>query len=411
MRFTAITIDPLPLDAELTDAAAVGPDLARLASDYCLTPRALAWRHASSDWPLLMITLPMASRLSLMTNPIFGRLVRDWGAGLRVIGVDADRHAYDFRQLLGAQALSRLVHALAHLIGDHDSQREELGQHDGWDAARNGALDTIFALLADEMMTILDARRDDWERHLAREGVLVTDTHAQVQSPGMRSLFERRTRYPEFTARLHQSLRESMIDVEFYGRILRAIDSRETATEARVLSIIESELDPITLTKLARTRLGPHLGCYNWIARDPRVSGHRATVLQKLPAFGQFFADRLLAPRSGFDDAGDAMVRSIAAQPRPGTREEQRLRELSRAIDSGQDRWTIEALAQYFRVSENVLRALWRQCPPALGAPPEWHLRQILLSLAERAERSWPSDDAGWSALKVSAIPASIAAG
>jgi len=81
---------------------------------------------------------------------------------------------------------------------------------------------------------------------------------------------------------------------------------------------------------------------------------------------------------------------------------------LLRAIDSGQDRWVIESLAQYFRVSDNLVRALWRNCPAALGAPPEWHLRQILLALNERPERNWPSDAAGWLAFKSSAVPAAI---
>ena len=84
------------------------------------------------------------------------------------------------------------------------------------------------------------------------------------------------------------------------------------------------------------------------------------------------------------------------------------LRLLTRAIDSGQDRWVVEAVARYFRVSDNVIRALWRNCPAALGAPPEWHLRQVLLALNERPERTWPSDAAGWLALKSSAVPASV---
>ena len=408
MRFNALTIDPLPLDAELTDAATVGPELARIANAYCSTPRALVWRNASSDWPLLLITLPLVTRLSMMTNPILGRLVREWGAGLRFIGVDADRHAHDFRQILGARALSRLVDALAHLINAQgvDSGEARASTGNGREA-RDRALDTVFALLANEMMTILDARRDDWPRHLAREGRLVADTHAQEQSPGMRSLFERRSRYPEFTAALHQALRDAMIDIEFYGRVLRASDARETAIEQRVLTIVESALDPIVLAKLSRSRIGAHLGCYNWLVRDPRVAAHRASVLHKLPAFGQFFADRLVGPVS---ETSEALLRGIVTRPRGGDDEARALRELARAIDSGQDRWTIESISHYFRVAENVVRALWRQCPAALGAPPEWHLRQILLVLGERAERNWPSDEAGWSALKASAIPASVAA-
>ena len=107
MTFTALRIDDLPLDQDLTDDATVGPDLAHAAHAYRSTPRALIWRNPSSDWQLLIVLLPLATRLSLMTNPIFGRLVRDWGMGIRFIGVDAEQSVYDFRELLDRPALDQ----------------------------------------------------------------------------------------------------------------------------------------------------------------------------------------------------------------------------------------------------------------------------------------------------------------
>jgi hypothetical protein len=142
-------------------------------------------------------------------------------------------------------------------------------------------------------------------------------------------------------------------------------------------------------------------------------------VLHKLPLLAQFLADRLVCgPAQNRRAEFAALIAAqsprqepvlLAAGPAAMARvDEINLRNLVRAIDSGQDRWVVESLARYFRVSDNVIRALWRNCPAALGAPPEWHLRQILLALNERPERLWPSDAAGWLALKSSAIPASV---
>ena len=412
MTFSALRIDDLPLDQDLTDDATVGPDLAQAAHAYRSTPRALIWRNPSSDWQLLIVLLPLATRLSLMTNPIFGRLVRDWGLGIRFIGVDAEQSVYDFRELLHRPALTKLVNALARFI----EQSPMSGAAGG--SADHPALDTLFSVLSGDMLTILEERRDDWRRHLAREDRLMIDRIGTDQAPGGRSLFDRRSRFPDFMAQLRQALRLQMIDVEFYGRVLRSIDLREDSVESRVLSILEGALDPITLAKLTRTRIGAHLGCYNWLRLEPRCASHRASVLHKLPVLAQFLADRLVCGPAQNQRAEFAA--RIAAEPaggaKPGTSipviaaqvDEANLRVLARAIDSGQDRWVVESLARYFRVSDNVLRALWRNCPAALGAPPEWHLRQILLALNERPERSWPSDAAGWLLLKSSAIPASV---
>jgi hypothetical protein len=415
MTFTALRIDDLPLDRDLTDDATVGPDLAQAAHAYRSTPRALIWRNPSSDWQLLIVLLPLATRLSLMTNPIFGRLVRDWGMGIRFIGVDAEQSVYDFRELLDRPALTKLVNALARFI----EQSPVAGSTPG--AADHPALDTLFSVLAEDMLTILQERREDWRRHLAREDRLMIDRVGTDQAPGGRSFFDRRSRFPEFIAQLRQALRQQMIDVEFYGRVLRSVDLREDSIESRILAIIEGALDPITLAKLSRTRIGAHLGCYNWLRLDPRTASHRASVLHKLPILAQFLADRLVCGpvynrRAEFAahiaaqaPQEEASSRSANLLPAGAARlDEVNLRLLVRAIDSGQDRWVVESLARYFRIPDNVIRALWRNCPPALGAPPEWHLRQILLALNDRPERSWPSDAAGWLAFKSSAIPASV---
>ena len=126
-------------------------------------------------------------------------------------------------------------------------------------------------------------------------------------------------------------------------------------------------------------------------------------MLGKLPLFAQCFADTLIdaSPRrrSGLvaaaeHDARAAFLPDIARES------------LRQAIDSGQDRWVIEALAAHFGVQHNVLRALWRHCPSALQAPPAWHLKQILLRLNELPERVWPRDDAGWLQLASRSVPA-----
>lgn len=102
----ALFIDPHPVDRALRDASHSGPELAHLAGTYCESPRALVFRAPSSDWRLLMLLLPLGSRLSLIANPIFGHLARTWGMGVRFIGVDRDRLVYDFRALLGPRTLA-----------------------------------------------------------------------------------------------------------------------------------------------------------------------------------------------------------------------------------------------------------------------------------------------------------------
>ena len=106
---TALFIDPHPVDEALRDASHSGPELAHLAAAYAQSPRALIFRSPSSDWRLLMLMLPLGSRLSLMTHPVFAQLTRTWGLGIRFIGVDRDRLVYDFRALLGNRTLALVV--------------------------------------------------------------------------------------------------------------------------------------------------------------------------------------------------------------------------------------------------------------------------------------------------------------
>ena len=126
-------------------------------------------------------------------------------------------------------------------------------------------------------------------------------------------------------------------------------------------------------------------------------------MLGKLPAFAQFFAETLInaqaRPRSGLVAAAEHERR--AALLRPDDAREA----LRQAIDSGQDRWVIEALSAHFGIEHNVLRALWRHCPTALGAPPTWHLKEILMRLNELPERAWPRDDRQWLDLASRAVP------
>jgi len=390
MDFEAIRVDGFPIDAELTDPGHVGPDLGASAHAYLATPRALVWRNPSPDWRLFVLLLPLASRLSLMANPIFGQLTREWGHSIRFVGVDRHQCAYDFRSLLTDATLRRLVDSLARWLHD-PAQRDDLPAR----AAQATTLDVLFAALGDNMLTILEARRDDWGRHLAREHRLELDV------PG--SLFDRASRYPDFVAQLRRALRQELVDVAFYGKVLRSMDLREAAAEQRIAALLEGTLEPVTLVKLGRTRAGRHLGCYNWLLGSPRHAAQRAYVLGRLPAFAQFFADALIDAqprgRSGLIAAAEHDPRHFAG----GDAARDAVRH---AADSGQDRWVIESLSAYFGVQHNVVRALWRHCPAALGSPPTWHLKQILLRLNELPDRAWPRDDAQWLELASRSVPA-----
>lgn len=400
----SIHADAYPIDTELRDDGTAGPELAWLARSYCESPRALVFRNPSSDWRLFVVTLPLASRLSLMANPVFAHLTRAWGLNVRFIGIDRDGLVHDFRALLSDRTLALLVELLANT-----------------EAGTERALDLLFDALAREMLTVLDESPEDWPRHLARELRLEPDCAG--------SLFDHRSRHPDFLAGLRGALRKGLIDVEFYGRALRSIDLREASVDTRIGALIEASLDPVTLAKLARTGAGRHLGCYNWLRLEPARAVPRAHVLSHLPAFANFFAETLLAPEL----LASARFRPTPApdhhdQDHPGEHAHERhgRRELDlpalasrqhsahsqhwaailrRAIDAGQDRASIEAIAQRFAIGDNVIRRIWREKPEALGQPPTWHLAQILRRLHVLGERDWPATAAAWQSLLAQAVP------
>ena len=420
MDFEALRVDGFPVDDELQDAGTVGPELAHLSGVYRRSPRALIWRNPSSDWRLFVLLPPLASRLSLMANPIFAQLTRAWGLNVRFVGVDRDGLVYDFRSLLSDVTLKLLVE----LLGADCDEDPKL-------------LDTLFAALAQEMLTILQRRGRGWGRHL--------DVEHRLEPEVAASLFSRATRYPDFLAKLRGALRDEIIDVDFYGRALRSIDLREASAEERIAAMIEATLDPVTVAKLLRTGVGRHLGCYNWLRLDARHAAPRAHALTQLPALATFFAEALVPqqaalleaavadpdaqagdapevlvePRRRGDRAG-ACAAPLGRTPSPGqtldlraiaarsasSHSERWSAILQRAVDAGQDRAVIEALAHRFAVAENVIRRLWREAPAALGQPPTWHLAQVLRRLADDGERAWPSDDGQWRALLARAVPA-----
>ena len=113
-------------------------------------------------------------------------------------------------------------------------------------------LDVLFSALADGMLTVLEMRREDAGRHLARELRLEPGT------PG--SLFDRDTRYPDFLALLRHGLRQDWLDQAFYGRVLRAIDLPDGHIEGRSSRILQASLHPPLTTRRERSRFGLHLG-------------------------------------------------------------------------------------------------------------------------------------------------------
>jgi hypothetical protein len=72
---------------------------------------------------------------------------------------------------------------------------------------------------------------------------------------------------------------------------------------------------------------------------------------------------------------------------------------LRRAIDAGQDRQIIDALAARLGVSANLVRRLWRDPPRALGQPPAWLAATLLRHLDQLPERAWPLNEDGWQQL------------
>ena len=411
--FESLGVDRHPIDEELCDAGTLGPEFAHLARVYCASPRALVFRNPSSDWRLFAVLLPLGSRLSLMANPIFAQLARSWGINVRFIGVDRDHLVHDFRALLSDRTLALLIEWLAG-IEQHPATRPGNGD-DG--------LDVLFAALAGEMLTILEHSPAARTRHLELRHRL------ESQVPG--TLFERSTRFPDFLHGLRRALRDGIIDVAFYSRALRSIDLREAAFEQRMAAIIETCLDPEILTMLGRCGAGQHLGCYNWLCIAPRHASARAHVLTALPALAGFFADALLSfdrPLSRDEQDPSADLRAAAELSHGRARAERgaahgldlpRLvaggdtahgqhwaRVLRQAVDAGQDRMVIAAIAERFAVEANVIRRLWHERPSGIGQPPSWQIAPILHSLDERDARDWPQDNGQWRKLLAQAVPA-----
>ncbi len=396
----------------MTDAGLVGPELAHLSHIYLDSPRALVFRRPSSEWDAWVLLLPIASRLSLLANPIFGQLTRAWGFNLRFIGIDRERQVYDFRSLLADDLLRQLIAVL----GRHqDARRQDTRS---LEQTGHDALDVLFEGLARDMLTVLDKRRSDWGRHL--------EVRHRLEGEQRDSLFPRDTRYPDFLQGLRQALRDELIDVHLYGRILRSVDAREAAIEQRLAGFIDNCLDEVTLVKLGKSGAGRHLGAYNWLRLSPRHAANRAHVLRSLPSFARFFAETLvplealsqdheLSEAAGLfaaepDDAQiqDAVLgRETRPQAPPLDLQRQASRQdtvhsqfwaqaLRAAVDAGQDREVLHAIAHRFNVPDNVVRRLWRDKPDALGALPTWQLSQVLHELARLQEREWPRDEQGW---------------
>ena len=404
---------------------------------YLESPRALVFRSPSSEWLAWVVLLPIATRLSLLANPIFGQLTRSWGYNLRFVGIDREHRVFDFRSLLSDGLLTQLIRLLGQSqVGE--GQAKALHRRE----AQSQTTDLLFASLAADMLTVLDRRRSDWGKHL--------DTSHRLETEQRDSLFQRESRYPDFMKGLRAALRDDLIDLPFYGRVLRSIDLREQAIEQRLASFLESCLDPISLTKLNKASVGKHLGCYNWLHLSPRHAANRAHILRELPNFAAYFAESLvpldswassgsrdeamgLGLSDEYEDRDDGLRHSELWEDAPRSFEDELHLEraphspqgskiptldlakqasrhgtvhslhwaaiLRRAVDAGQDRAVIEALSQRFAVPDNVLRRLWCDKPAGLLALPTWQLGKVLRQLAQVHGRDWPQDDETWALL------------
>ncbi len=327
----------------------------------------------------------------MMSNPIFANMVRDWGLNVRFVGVDHHHRIFDFRKLLSDSILRKLVAALDKNYGiDRSAQNEQ---------ASDATLDLLFSALAQGMLTILENRRTNWPDHLARSHRL----EPNVQH----SLFDRGSRLSDFTRALQIALKAKIIDANFYGRALRSYDLREESVEYRIAQMIHSTLDPHVVERLKASSVGQHLGCYNWMALEPDRAAQRHSILQRLGCFAQFFCDALLT-RQDITAEVDATA-SVWPQTFARNDQEAALLQLAQAVDSGQDRLVIQALANRFAIQPNTIRTLWRlsstehNCA-ALGTPNSWHLQNILLRLDALDPKHWPQTPEQWLQLKESVL-------
>ncbi len=367
MNHESFFVDRHPIDDEITDIASVGAELAYASTVYLKSPRALIWRNPSSDWKLFALLLPIGTRLSLLSNPIFAQLSRAWGLNLRFVGIDAEGHFFDFKALLSDRTLSILLNWL------QEQQRTTLLASMHSRGRVDEGLDALFAALASEMLTMTEARRLDWYQHL--------DCEHRLEPETAHSLFDRQARYPDFTQKLQQGLRHQLFDQPFYGRVLRSMDLREQAIEKRLSVLIEGCLDAATLSHLHDARCGLHLGCYNWLLSSPKHAKARAHALLRLPSFASYLAS-LLTPLNALERIGQVALGPAVL--------------LQRAIDAGQDRLIIDTLARNLGTNENTIRRLWREIPKTLGQPPAWQLSHVVQQLDDLDERLWPKSSQDW---------------
>ncbi|NCW18371.1 MAG: hypothetical protein EBW71_09280 [Betaproteobacteria bacterium] len=339
-----MTVDPCAIDAELEDAGAVGPELAFIAKEQRLLPRALCWRDASSDWPLLIVQIPGTEALWMLQHPVFTPIIRRWGMALRVIGISREAMAYDFRALLSDSTLAKLRSALR-------------------DDPQQAPVDLIYQALAQGMLTRLHPS-GQMAKHLLREGYIHPNSEAIEPADSAHR--------PLLIKALQTALRRGQLDIGFYSRAMRAIRRRESLVQQRLAFIFEGALSPLSLQLCAR--LDPRIpwGVYNWLHRDPRHAAAREHLLRHLPWLGPWLANHLLL---------DVDSR------------------LQQVIDSGQDSLVLENLAAVFAVDPNLLRRLWRR-PIAMPAElNDWQLPRMLAWLQQKPERLWPADESSWDRL------------
>ena len=379
MSYQSVVVDPLTIDAELCDISTVGPELAQLATIYLSSPRALIWRNPSSEWRLFALLLPIGSRLSMLSNPIFAHLTRAWGMNIRFVGIDSEQRVFDFKALLSDATLSLLTNWLG------EQQKKTFASNHVFATGfqdREHGLDVLFAALASDMLTIGKARRLDWYKHL--------DCEHRLEPLLPSSLFDRDARFPDFMAQLRGALKNQLIDTEFYGRVLRSIDLREQTIEHRLGVLIESSLNPQTLTLLYKSKAGQHIGCYNWLRLSNKHAQARAHALARLPSFASYLAT-VLTPVCALEQTGQIPLGPAVL--------------LQRAIDAGQDRLIIQALASLLGSSEATIRRLWRDQPQALGQPPAWQLGEVVQQLDDLADRHWPANTHEWQSLLSRSMP------
>lgn len=344
IRFEVLRVDSTPLDPYLEDAGVVGSELAFLAEEQRRLPRAWIWRDASSDWPLLMVLIPGTEPLWMLRHPVFTPIVRRWGLALRVIGISRESMGFDFRALLDDATLRALLEALL-------------------DEPQHQPLDVIHETLARAMLSRMPGSHDAFV-HLLRRGFVhpPSPRAADPEDCGPRSLLLKR---------LQLALRDAQVDVDFYGRALRALRQREYQIALRVAGQLEASLDPLSLRRCYSVAPRIHWGAYNWLHRNPRHAHARLHLLRRMPWIANWVCEHLLNA-------------SACASF------------LQQSIDTGQESQVLESLALIFAVDPNLMRRLWREpalLPESIDA---WQLPRVLGWLNSTPEEGWPRSQEAW---------------